>query len=141
MKNSIKKAKDIIVGDILVGDDGKPRTVTKTVSGFDNMYKVKNGEMKDYIVNSSHILTVCVKLDDYNKISQFINCITDSLIFDINIQDYLKLPKDIKELVKGVVNSSIIEWKEQQLDTHPYLFGLNLCAIDTVILPHKYIID
>ena len=139
--SSIKKAKDIIIGDILIGDDGKQRTVTKTVSGFDNMYKVKNGEMKDYIVNSSHILTVCVKLDDYNKISKFINSINDSLIFDINIQDYLKLPKDIKELVKGVVNSSVIEWKEQQLDTHPYLFGLNLCAIDTVILPHKYIFN
>ena len=97
--------------------------------GFDNMYKVKNGNMKDYIVNSNHILTVSVKLDDYNKISKFINSINESLIFDINIQDYLKLPKDIKELVKGVVNSNVIEWKEQKVDTSPYIFGIRFFKI------------
>ena len=140
--SSIKKAKDIIVGDTLVGDDGKQRTVTKTVSGFDNMYKVKNGNMKDYIVNSNHILTVSVKLDDYNKISKFINSINDSLIFDINIQDYLKLPKDIKELVKGVVNSNVIEWKEQKVDISPYIFGIRLGGVNNdVLVHHKYIFN
>jgi len=140
--SSIKKAKDIIIGDTLVGDDGLPRTVTKTVSGFDNMYKVKNGNMEDYIVNSNHILTVYVKLEDYNKISEFINLINDCTIFDINIQDYLKLPEDIKQLIKGVVNSNVIDWNEQHLDISPYIFGIRLGGVNNdILVPHKYIFN
>jgi DNA gyrase/topoisomerase IV subunit B len=55
---STKKAKDIQVGDKLVGDDGKFRTVLKTTSGIDNMYKIQMRNGESYIVNSQHILTL-----------------------------------------------------------------------------------
>ena len=55
---TIKLAKNINIDDVLVGDDGKPRNISKIVSGIDTMYKIKNGNMKDYIVNSQHILTL-----------------------------------------------------------------------------------
>lgn len=54
---TIKKARDVEVGDVLVGDDGLPRTVSKTIVGTDTMYTVRNGNMDDYVVNSHHILT------------------------------------------------------------------------------------
>jgi DNA gyrase/topoisomerase IV subunit B len=54
---TIKKAQDVKVGDILVGDDGLPRIVSKTITGDDDMYKINNGHMDAYTVNSNHILT------------------------------------------------------------------------------------
>ena len=54
----IDKAKNIKVGDILIGDDGTSRTVSKLTSGIDEMYEIKNGNMDNYVVNSHHILTV-----------------------------------------------------------------------------------
>ena len=54
---NVKLAKDIKIGDVLIGDDGTMRTVLQTTSGEDIMYKVslKNDS---YIVNSEHILTL-----------------------------------------------------------------------------------
>ena len=57
----IKKAKDIIIGDSLVGDDGFNRKVLQLVSGYDDMYSVTLSNGLNYIVNSKHILTFKVK--------------------------------------------------------------------------------
>lgn len=58
MWNGCKKfAKDIKIGDELVGDDGYKRTVLKTTSGQDDMYEINiDGEV--FIVNSQHKLTL-----------------------------------------------------------------------------------
>jgi DNA gyrase/topoisomerase IV subunit B len=56
---NIEQAKNIKVGDKLVGDDGGCRIVSRLTEGVDEMYEVSNGNMDNYIVNSHHILTVC----------------------------------------------------------------------------------
>jgi DNA gyrase/topoisomerase IV subunit B len=55
---TIKQAKDVKIGDILIGDDGNPRKVLSKVDGYGEMYKIKQGLGEDYIVNNNHILTV-----------------------------------------------------------------------------------
>lgn len=72
----IKKVQDIEVGDQLMGDDGKPRTVLSTCSGWEALYKINQTKGISYIVNSSHILSLM-----YN----------DKPI-DISLGDYLKHP-------------------------------------------------
>jgi DNA-directed RNA polymerase beta subunit len=59
----VKLAKDIVVGDILIDDKGKPTRVKTTCSGVTDMYAVeqyKNNFM-DYTVTSNHILTLKAK--------------------------------------------------------------------------------
>lgn len=51
-----KMSQDIKEGDILVGDDGNPRTVQETCHGEDNMYKVDQNNGNSYTVNSKHTL-------------------------------------------------------------------------------------
>lgn len=60
---SLTCARDVKVGNILVGDDGTPRHVLRTTSGTDSMYKItmKNGE--SYVINSEHILTLQHNMD------------------------------------------------------------------------------
>jgi len=54
------QAQDIQVGDELIGDDGDKRTVSKVVSGTDNMYEISQTFGDTYIVNSVHILTLII---------------------------------------------------------------------------------
>jgi len=54
------QAKNIQVGDLLVGDDGEKRTVSHVVSGNDNMYEISQTFGDPYVVNSIHILTLMV---------------------------------------------------------------------------------
>lgn len=54
----IKLAKDITMEDVLLGDDGCGRHISKIVSGNDDMYLIKQQTGESYVVNSLHILTL-----------------------------------------------------------------------------------
>jgi len=157
----IKEAKNIQVGDILIGDDGTTRTVRKTVKGNDTMYDIVQGYGNTYRVNSYHILTLSYSMhktifwensseswvlkyfdddakcsksksisttymkkeDAYEKILHISDSIDDNHIFDINVQEYLKISKSERRYFKSVKNTSIIQWKEQSVPIDPYIFG------------------
>lgn len=53
-----KKCREIKIGDILMGDDSKMRYVSSICNGYERMYKIVQQYSKDYIVNSSHIITL-----------------------------------------------------------------------------------
>jgi DNA gyrase/topoisomerase IV subunit B len=151
----IEKAKNIKIGDVLIGDDGTKRIVSKLTSGIDDMYEITNGHMDSYIVNSHHILTICFSqhkkihwkksnntwrmeyFDDisktikyksessnYNNLLEFSKSIPDNNIFDINVQQYLSLPKSSTHYIKGILNSSVIQWGNQETDIEPYILGM-----------------
>lgn len=86
---SIKMVQDVKVGDMLMGDDSNFRTVYTITRGTDIMYKIiqSNGTGFDYIVNSSHILSL------YD--------VRDGCIYDIEIGDYLKLDTEEREFLHG----------------------------------------
>jgi hypothetical protein len=54
----IKLAKDITEEDVLIGDDGNPRNISKVVKGVDEMFEVSQMLGESYRVNSLHILTL-----------------------------------------------------------------------------------
>ena len=56
---TVKMVQDIKIGDILMGDDSKPRNVLTLGNGRDTMYKITNVKGENYTVNSEHIL--CLK--------------------------------------------------------------------------------
>lgn len=56
--SEIKTADNIKIGDILIGDDGLPRTVLNTIRGKGQMYEVQQAHGLPYTVNDEHILTL-----------------------------------------------------------------------------------
>lgn len=82
-----KMSQDIIVGDVLVGDDGKSRTVTHTNTGTSEMYQIKQLDGMDYSVSKDHILSL--------------KCGSSKSIIDLCVQDYLRLPKTIQNILYG----------------------------------------
>ena len=75
-------AKDIKVGDVLIGDDGTPRTVQSTCTGEDEMFTVYQRTAMSYTVNSKHTLVLLA---------------ADRKIVEIPVDAYLRLP--VKEQI------------------------------------------
>jgi ATP-dependent Lon protease len=63
---SIKMVQDIAVGDIVMGDDSKPRNVLSLGRGEDELYEIMPTKGEKYGVNSEHIL--CLKPSGINRI-------------------------------------------------------------------------
>lgn len=82
---SVKMSQDIAIGDVLVGDDGEPRTVERTMTGEDTLYKVEQTNGMTYVVNSKHTLVLK----------------KDTECCEIIVDDYLKLPDAEKQILLG----------------------------------------
>ncbi len=55
---SIKAVEDVLVGDLLMGPDSKPRTVLSLARGSEELYRVTPVKGDAYVVNESHILSL-----------------------------------------------------------------------------------
>jgi superfamily II DNA or RNA helicase/intein/homing endonuclease len=113
---TIKNVEQIIVGDLLMGDDSKPRAVLSTTSGMDDLYKVKQINGDDYVVNSEHILTL------YRSKSNVKRDHAGRTIIDMNIQDYNNSSKWMKHILKGI--KAPVEFTQKTLPIDPYMLGL-----------------
>lgn len=146
-------AKDVKVGDLLMGDDGEPRNVERLIRGIDTMYRVEQTKADTYVVNSMHKL--CVKHPNHKKINfeRFkkrkwrlqwfegtelrMRCKTFSTERDarkfaeeipgspieITVKDYMSLTDSTKKSMKGY-RSSGYEGKGKGGDIDPYMLGL-----------------
>ena len=109
----IKKVQDIVVGDVLMGDDSKPRNVLSLARGREKMYKICQNKGDDYIVNESHILSLKVEKNIEEKIYYE--------TIDISVKDYINLSENEKSFFKGF--KVVIDFEECFLFAEPYLFG------------------
>jgi Hom_end-associated Hint/Homing endonuclease len=107
---STKTAKEIKVGDKLMGPDSKPRNVLGTTFGKDTMYEIQPTKGESYIVNSAHILSL--RSTDTQK------------IVNINVKEYLALPKWKQERLKGW-RSDLVHFSNQKEPVmDPRLLGM-----------------
>lgn len=150
---SIKQIENIQIGDLVMGDDSKSRTVLSLHNGYDTMYKITNQFNESYSVNSQHILSLkCtfeskitshngyykIKWFDKNKLKVVTrkvlkknlsktNWISESLdenIINIPIERYMKLPNKVKKFLYGYQKPILFDQKKTEIS--PYLYGLLL---------------
>lgn len=102
-----KMAKDIQVGDKLMGDDGSPRTVHTCGRGKGPMYRVDQSRGDSYGCNDAHIL-----------------CLQNSKgeIKEMEAHDYAKQTAWFKRTWKGY--STGVEFPPQKVPLDPYFMGL-----------------
>lgn len=161
---SIKKVQDVIVGDMVMGDDSTPRNVLSLGRGSDTMYKISPEIGESYTVNSEHIL--CLKwgtkprifqnnnkwfIDyfDATKIKkktkrlsnqeegyQFLKDIEYTPYINIEVNRYLKLGGYIRRRLKGY--GTVVNFPTQEVSTAPYDYGMNL---NTDGIPDEYKIN
>jgi len=116
-----KYAKDIKIGDVLMGDNLEPRNVLQLFSGTDDMYDIIRENDISYTVNKSHILTLKFKgikrlivkdknfYVSYGDEERMFTRYIDAKIFynsydviDISVEDYLKKSERWKNNYNGI---------------------------------------
>lgn len=108
---SIKNVEDIVVGDILMGDDNTPRVVQELYNGTDQLYKItlSNGDYQ--IVNSHH--PVYFKKYNWNTSTYTEHTLTAPELLEI------------KNLDKGYyIPKAIIHFPYIPVAISPYFLGL-----------------
>lgn len=114
---TIKMVQDIVIGDILMGPDSKPRTVIALGSGEDNCYMVHQNGGMSYGVNSAHILTL--KRSRKSKANKLVK---KGDIIDINILDFINSSDKFKTNYKGFKVG--VEFQPRKVFIDPYFLGL-----------------
>jgi superfamily II DNA or RNA helicase len=113
----IKKVQDIKIGDILMGDDSKPRNVLSLARGKEQMYRITNIQGDTYTVNESHILSLKCSSNYGNKYKK-------GEIIDISVKEYLKLPKTFHGKGGLLLGYKVgIDFPKRTIEFDPYLLG------------------
>jgi len=113
---STKKVEDIVVGDLLMGDDSTSRRVLSTVTGISQLYYIKQNKGITYRVNGDHILSLRRSRDSvkYPKNS----------IINISVNDYIKKSNKFKTNYKGYKVGVYSGSGDLDLDLDPYFVGV-----------------
>lgn len=115
---TVKQIKDIVAGELVMGDDGTPRTVLATMRGRSEMFCVHQTSAEDYFVNDAHILSLrksqsSIKDGRYNDYAEFT---------DMRITEYSAKSKRFRDNFRGYKSGSI-PYKENAVKIAPYLLG------------------
>ena len=105
----IKKVENVVKGDILMGDDNKPREVLELCRNIDEMYDIVSLQGEKYTVNKMHKL---VLINKRGKISE------------VTIDECLKKPASFFKEYQ--IYRRKIEFCEKDTLIDPYEYGLNL---------------
>lgn len=124
---SIKMVQDIIVGDKLMGPDGKSRNVLSTTSGKDDLYKITPVKGMSYTVNSVHLLSLKATGNTHNLIlsdGTIIKPKQEDPIF-IQAKDFYTSNKTIKHCLKGWRPDAVsFESESTNHIIPPYILGV-----------------
>lgn len=112
---SLRKVEDVKLGDILMGDDGTPRTVIELHSGKDQMYKIVPKVGDEQIVNSKHII--------YGKHRNYSKDTYED--FTMSAEDFYNMVIENPRKKDGykLIHSDRISFPHQEVPIDPYLFG------------------
>jgi intein/homing endonuclease len=114
---SIKNIEDIIVGDIVMGDDSTPRNVLSLARGVEQLYKISLGDGTSFVCNASHIHSVV------NNDSEGRWGLTKNQVVDVKVSEYLKWSDKRKHLSKSF-KANLLEFNvNPKLYIHPYILG------------------
>lgn len=130
---TVKKIKDIRIGEYVMGDDFSPRLVLNTCRGRSQMYRVHQTSADDYFVNDSHILTIkksesakadkggITRAGTYRRPNGRYPAYDD--VSDIGVLEYSNKSKHFRENFRGFKAGSI-PYVESEVRIEPYLLGL-----------------
>jgi len=157
---SVRKVQNVLSGDLIMGDDSKPRKVISTCFGFEKMYLVKQSYGIDYRINESHILSLKLIIDpiiidilenkylvkwyDYDGIKQeyfdnsipYENIPKKGVIIDIPVTEYITKPLEWRNAFKGYKHLPDYSYKE--IDIMPFEYGYHLYPHDIILDKYKY---
>ena len=122
---TIVPVQNVRKGDLLMGDDSKPRKVLALSQGVGQLYRVTQVNGDSYVVNENHVLSLKVGYLSSSKCEYRYICgerYKQGDVVDISIQDYLGLSNGQRRSLVGF--RVPLEFPEKQVPLDPYLLGL-----------------
>lgn len=124
---TIKSVEDIREGDFVMGWDSCPRKVKGLAHGQEMMYRIDRPKHNPYVVNESHILSLCITdLSNSRKHKGVCDCFGNRYgagdICNIEVKDYLKCSNSFKHVAKGFCKE--VEFDSQPIPVDAYFVGL-----------------
>lgn len=113
---SLKPVQDIVVGDLLMGPDGKQRTVVCLTSGIDDLYQVSQKYGQNYVVSKGHTLVLEQKCS--------VKSIKDDGEKRIPVEKFNELGKYRQKTTYGKKNKRLIFDRLEHPTLDPYYLGL-----------------
>ena len=143
---TIKNVEDIVVGDLVMGIDSKPRTVGEVHKGTEMLYKVQHTHGTSYVVTRNHILTGMLTGATHNVTAPNGKKYSKGDIVDISVDEWFKSSKTFKHVFKGF--STKVKSFNKPLGNFiidPYVFGLWLgdgnCNSMSITTMDKEVVD
>jgi superfamily II DNA or RNA helicase len=119
---TIKPVEKVVVGDLLMGPDSKPRTVESVCSGIEMLYDIIPIKGDSYTVNESHILSLKQTYTSSNPI--YPSDKKGGNITNISVLDYLSKSKTFKHIHKGWRVGVDFENNKNELLIDSYFLGV-----------------
>jgi 5S rRNA maturation endonuclease (ribonuclease M5) len=115
---SIKRVEEIVVGDLVMGDDNTPRTVLELKRGSEQLFEVSIRGKDKFICNASHILSV-VNNDTEGRWG-----LSENQVVDVPLTEYLNWSDKRKHLSKTFKAGALEFNNNTPLPMHPYMLGV-----------------
>lgn len=112
---STKPVENVCVGDLLMGDDSKPRRVLSLARGEEMCYDIIPVKGEKWGCNESHILSL-------KYIGTTTKKWTNGQVYDISLSEYFGLSNKEKHCLKQYRVS--VEYHEQHVLIDPYFLGV-----------------
>ena len=111
-----KEAKDIVIGDYVMGSDSLPKRVENVTQGTDEMYRITPKKGESWICTQDHILVLqCNCSGQYSGINK-----GDKI--HVRLDEYLTWPKSKKHIFKQV-QAKLDKLSGRDVPFDPYILG------------------
>lgn len=117
---TLKQVKDIVVGDLLMGDDSTPRKVLELGSGTAEMFEVVPIKGEPFKCNGDHILVLNHPGRRWTKKNPRHVPESES---EISVYDYMKSGKTFRGVYSRLFRAGL-EFQEKEVPVDPYFLGV-----------------
>lgn len=134
---SVKMVQDIVVGDVLMGDNSSPRSVSSLATGVDDMFDIVFENNQKYTVNKEHILclksklpkTITIDIQNSSIIIEWLskeNGIVKQKVYTYFEETFDDIQKEAQSFFGAIENESVYEMSVKQYLLLPRVFKDNL---------------
>lgn len=119
---TIKKVEDVVVGDLLMGDDNTPRKVLSLASGKEEMFRVVPNKGEPMTVTKDHILSLKGRRRFITRGGKPYIDPNEDKITDISVADFMKQNDSFRRY--HMLYRVPVDFPEQSVHIDPYYLGL-----------------
>lgn len=136
LSGKLVRAKDIVVGDILMSPDSSGQMVTSTCSGIDQMYRIYSENGEEFICNSVHVLTLIGKPPYVNNNIAYVT--KRGIPIEVKFSSHCEALQYISNYELDIYDIPLNEFLASSYQNNSYLISTGVNFPFTRVSPYQY---